>query len=231
MPTNPFVAIGDIHGRDDLLEQLLELIKTESPGIPLVFVGDYIDRGPDSRNVLKRLKKMDDANPSEVICLKGNHEAMCLEFMDTPKEAGRRWLANGGNRTLESFDVAVPSDPLDPDELLAARDALLSIAGQDFINWIRSLSPCWQSGNVVVTHAGGDPSRPIEPRRDHGLLWGHPAFFKEPRKDGLWVVHGHFIVEDAKAEDGRIAIDTGAYTTGRLTAAVVMPDEIRFLST
>lgn len=228
-PEQPFVAIGDIHGRDDLLSALLDQLRDQAPELPLVFVGDYVDRGPDSAAVLRRIMGLCQSAPQKVIALKGNHEVMLLDFIDTPEVAGPLWLRNGGAKTLESFGIPDPAD--NADALRGARDALVEQAGPGCIDWLRARPLIWQSGNVVVSHAGGDPARPIDPRRGHGLLWGHRAFLRKPRRDGLWMVHGHFIVPEPHMRAGRIAIDTGAYSTGRLSAAIVGPEGARFLST
>ncbi len=114
---------------------------------------------------------------------------------------------------------------------MQARDALLRAAGDDLVAWMRGLPLVWSSGNLHVTHAGGDPASPIEPRRGHGLLWGHPDFLRKSRQDGYWMVHGHYVVSEAASTGGRISVDTGAYATGRLTAALIEPGSVRFLST
>lgn len=230
-PTSAFVAIGDVHGRDDLLVQLLERIRTKAPGMPIVLVGDYVDRGPDSAGVLTRVRKLSLDDRENVVALKGNHEAMMLDFIDFPAKSGRGWMVNGGDRTLESFGIPAPGDAPSDDALIAARDALVAQVDPALIAWLRALPLSWQSGNVMVTHAGGNPSQPIEPRRGHGLLWGHPDFLRRPRQDGLWMVHGHFIMPEPGVRDGRISIDTGAYRTGRLTAAIITAGQVRFIST
>ncbi|SHM61246.1 serine/threonine protein phosphatase 1 [Roseovarius litoreus] len=223
-PDRAFVAVGDIHGMHDLLDALIAKLATEAPDLPLVFVGDYVDRGPDSAGVLRRLMELDpDATGGG--CLLGNHEAMMLEFLDTPDSAGRLWMANGGAETLRSFGIADPEDH--PFETL--RDRLRAAAGDALLDWLAQRPLIWQSGNVVVSHAGGDPNLPIEPRRGHGLLWGHPHLFDTPRKDGLWMVHGHFILDAPVMKAGRIGIDTGAFQTGRLTAAIIEPGYVRFI--
>ena len=230
-PEQPFVAIGDVHGRFDLLEKLLQQIDAISPDLPKVLVGDILDRGPRSAEVLRRVMKMCVETPETLICLKGNHEAMCIDFIDAPAQAGRPWLRNGGDETLHSFGIDPLDDPQDTEALKATRDALVNAMGDEMIAWLRHLPLIWRSGNVVVTHAGGDPSQPIEPRRGHGLLWGHPDFLRKPRQDGLWIVHGHIVMPEAKAEMGRISIDTGAYSTERLSAAIIDGQTPRFLHT
>ncbi len=229
-PEHPFVAIGDIHGRDDLLGNLLKQLEEQVPNLPLVFAGDYVDRGPDSAKVLARLMALSESPLKSITCLMGNHETILLDFLDHPESMARQWLRNGGVATLESFGVSVPDDSASPKAARLMRDQLVETMGTQMIAWLRSRPLVWQSGNVAATHAGADPKCPIEPRRGHGLLWGHPDFLKTPRKDGLWIVHGHFIVDTPCAEQGRISIDTGAYRTGRLTAAIVEPGNVTFLT-
>jgi len=225
-PDRPFVAVGDIHGRLDLLEALLVMLESEAPKLPLVFLGDYVDRGPDSAVVLRKLMTLEQDGAREVVCLMGNHEAMMLEFLDMPGAKWPLWTRNGGSATLRSFG-------LDPDSGSPAetRDRLRDRAGLALLEWIDERPLIWQNGNVVTSHAGGDPPRPIEPHRGHGLLWGHPKIFSTPRQDGLWMVHGHFIRDKPEMKDGRIGIDTGACHTGHLTAAIIEPGFVRFVST
>lgn len=228
-PDHPFVVVGDVHGCNAQLSNLLAMLRSDAPGLPLVFVGDYLDRGPDSAGVLRTLHLLETENP-DVVCLKGNHEAMALEFIDFPESSGRNWLKHGGAQTLDSYGLALP-DPEDDTEMVRARDAFLDKAGTSLVTWLRDRPVIWQNGNVVVSHAGGDPSQPIEPRRGHGYLWGHRDFLKKPRQDGLWMAHGHYVTKEASAKTGRIAVDTGAYLTGHLTAAIVEDGNVRFLST
>lgn len=222
-PDFPFAVIGDVHGCDNLLDALLQQLECEARDLPLVFVGDLIDRGPQSARVASRVMVM-----KNTITLKGNHEAMMLDFIDFPEQSAAIWLRNGGAQTLESYGVTAP-DPADETALLTARDAFVDALGDAGVSWFRNLPLVWQSGNVVVSHAGGDPSQPIETRRGHGYLWGHRDFLRKKRKDGLWMAHGHYITERPSAENGRIAVDTGAYSTGCLTASVIEPGAVRFL--
>lgn len=225
-PDRPLAVIGDVHGRDDLLGQLLDRLAEEAPDHAVILVGDLLDRGEQSAEVLRRV-----AAAPEIICLQGNHEVMCLEFLDEPERLGMRWLQNGGLQTLASFGVGTGGSLSNPEALRAARDRLALAMGDELIDWIRARPHVWQSGNVVVTHAGADPSRAIAEQDARSLLWGHAAFGKVPRADGLWVVHGHRITPEPRSEGGRIAVDTGAYATGQLTAALIAPGTLHFLST
>jgi serine/threonine protein phosphatase 1 len=218
--SEPVCIIGDIHGRHDLLINLLH--RVDGLG-RIVLVGDYIDRGEHSAAVIDLLMDQPDN-----VCLKGNHEAMCLAFLDDPLRYGDRWMRNGGLQTLASFGVGGIAEG---DGLARMRDGLARVMGEERINWLRGLSTHWASGNLVVTHAGADPSRRIDEQEERTLLWGHADFLTKPRSDGLWVAHGHVIVDQPSCSDGRIAVDTGAYATGRLTAAVIKEGQTTFTST
>lgn len=220
-PDEPFTAFGDIHGRADLLEKVLS---SDWKG-RLVFVGDYIDRGPDSAAVLALLSARTD-----IVAMAGNHEQMIVRFLEEPIRYGANWLRNGGNATLESFGVTVPEDLADPAVLRRAAMALSSAMGTELVRWLQTRPLSWRSGNVAVVHAGADPALPMEDQSARVLLWGHPDFHKVRREDGTWVVHGHTIVSDPRNHDGRISIDTGAYATGRLTGATVSEGTIVFSS-
>jgi len=222
-PTAPFYAIGDIHGQFDLLTRLLNQL---DPAHPVICVGDYIDRGEASAEVLRHL-----STQSDIKCLMGNHEDMLLGFLDDPKHNGSRWLRNGGLQTLASFGVSGMTETVTGDDLKRTRDALGAAMGLDLITWLRGL-PLWhQSGNVYVCHAGAAPLTSLEEQQEHHLLWGHPEFAKIARSDGNWVLHGHTIVDSPLAQNTRISIDTGAFATGHLTAALVQPGTVEFIST
>jgi serine/threonine protein phosphatase 1 len=242
-PDRPLYLIGDIHGRADLLQQLFDMIDADQAARghdhPLaVFVGDYVDRGPDSRSVLDTLMRLDAslaADPAaegEMLCLMGNHERMMLDFLDDPLEAGPRWLAHGGVQTLDSFGIGGVPEEAGDEVLRLARDALAEALSDGVEDWLRGLPLIAQCGNVAIVHAAADPGRAIDDQLAHTLLWGHPAFLEQRRADGLWVAHGHTIVPRPAAARGRIALDTGAWSSGRLTAAILAPGEpVRFLST
>ena len=229
MPQTPFVAVGDIHGRADLLDTLLDGLEGGlDPDVPVVFVGDYVDRGEQSAEVVRRL--MQTPSRFETVCLRGNHEDMMLAFLEDPAHHGPRWLRYGGLQTLASFGVPpVPQTGTEAD-WLTARDALAAAMGHDMIDWFYALAPLWQTGNVAVTHAGADPAQPIDVQDPSTFIWGHPKFESDDRQDGVWVVHGHTIVDNAIAENGRISVDTGAYATGVLSAAFIGEGHISFVT-
>lgn len=230
-PDQPFLAVGDVHGRADLLERLERIILDQAPGLPAVFVGDYLDRGEDSAAVIELLMSASQQGAQPVFCLRGNHEEMCLRFLDSPVEHGARWLKFGGLQTLASYGVRIAGEVSNPDTLRRMRDDLALAMGDPVIDWLRALPVMWRSGNIHVTHAGADPSLSMNAQPDRTLIWGHKDFAEKPRNDGQWIVYGHVIVDQPKAALGRIAVDTGAYATGRLTAALISTGAVRFLST
>lgn len=221
-PQSAFYAVGDIHGRIDLLVQLLDSL---DPRVPVVCVGDYVDRGDDSAAVLRFLQMRPD-----ITCLTGNHEKMLLDFLDNPQSNGPRWLRFGGLQTLASFGISATQSATG-EALTEIRNALVTAMGDELILWIRRLPPFHISGNVGVVHAGADPNVPITDQSAKSLIWGHPNFEITPRIDKMWIVHGHTIISEPTISAGRVAIDTGAYATGRLTAALISDSGISFTST
>lgn len=218
-PESAFSAIGDIHGRADLLERALNTLKERQ----IICVGDYVDRGDDSAGVLRLLH----ARPN-IVCLSGNHEEMMLNFIDEPEEYGNHWLRFGGVQTLASFGVFGVHEGSESAAMKLARDALIEAFEAPVLSWLRTLPTYWQSGNVAVVHAGADPNQPINEQGTETLHWGHANFGRKQRTDGVWVLHGHTIVDAPRVEDGMVAIDTGAFFTGRLTIAHVDRDGVFF---
>lgn len=231
----PLYAIGDVHGRADLLMPLVDRIMQEvaatkegSARPELVFVGDLIDRGADSRSVIEFLIAVQAWPELDPVFLVGNHELMLLQFLNDPV-AGRRWLRFGGYETLLSYDPGRIGDLGDEAELRRIAGLLKEAMGPH-LEFIENLRPWHSNGNLLITHAGADPALAPQQQTIEALCWGVPAFYQHVRQDGFWVVHGHTIVEQASIRDGRIAIDTGAYKTGVLTALKVVGSEVSFIS-
>lgn len=219
-PDVAFLAIGDVHGCVKFLEAIPELTASQGwADLPILFVGDYVDRGSDSASVLRWLYDQQQTNPEKVICLMGNHERMMLDTLEEPEKHGRRWLHHGGRETVASFGVQPIMHKGTSEDWIAMRDALREAMGPDLLDWLTNLPLSWQTGNVFACHAGAHPMMPVDMQKSSTLIWGCEEFTKRPREDGIWVLHGHTIVEQAHAIEGRIAIDTGAYATGRLTCA------------
>ncbi len=216
-PDQPLAIIGDVHGCLGLLQELMDKLPADAQ---VILVGDYIDRGEDSAGVLRFLSARKD-----LICLRGNHEDMLLSFLNDPTRHGGRWLQYGGLQTLASFQVAGVHLNANPEALEQCRDRLLCAMNNDQVDFLNTLLPSFLSGNVLVTHAGANPATPPEYQNNSDLIWGHPDFKRTPRNDGIWVAHGHVIQDLPSALKGRIAVDTGAYATGKLTAAILRPGE------
>lgn len=231
-PSAPFYAIGDIHGSTNLLEKLLAKIDKSQPNrSPVVFLGDYVDRGEDSAGTLVKLYNLSQ-DPNRVCkFLRGNHEQMLLDFLDSPNTAGPFWLMAGGRQTLASFGIKPPSANMDAKDYLDLRDRLREKLGETIETWLRQMPFSWQTGNVFLSHAGTDPTLALESQTTEALLWGSGAKKEEPRSDGIWSVQGHVIVETPQMTTGRIFLDTGAYATGILTAAQFEKGAVNFLST
>lgn len=231
-PAVPFFAVGDVHGRDDLVLRLVPRMEAAADRAEaIVFVGDYIDRGERSVRTLQLLHEITQAMPNVVRCLTGNHEQMLLEFLDEPDRFGPAWMRHGGMQTLASVGLRPLGDTASAAAWARLRNDLRDALGRDLEAWLRALPIHWQSGNVVVSHAGANPRLGIDLQRPRDFIWGHPDFAEQVRDDGIWIVHGHTIVEQPTIADGKICVDTGAYATGRLSAAFVAPGTVRFVST
>ena len=232
----PIYAVGDVHGRSDLLMPLIDRVLQDALSVPtgegrppeLVFVGDLVDRGPDSRGVLEFLSSVAEWPEFETVFLIGNHELMLLQFLDDPVK-GRNWLRYGGYETLQSYGFGRLGDLADPANLRRVAEDLKAAMGPH-LRFLSGLRPWHLNGNLLLTHAGADPALSPDAQTVEALVWGTPEFMRRRRADGLWVVHGHNVVETPSVRHGRIAIDTGAYATGRLTVMKVDGEEISFLT-
>lgn len=231
-PESPLFVIGDVHGCAGLLGSLLSRIGWPDlpEGAVLVLLGDYVDRGEESRAVLDLVAGLAAQAPGRVVTLRGNHEQMMLDFLDHPAERGPRWLRNGGLQTLASYGIGGLSESSEGAALETAANRLAAALGRERQDWLRALPLQWRSGNVHMVHAAADPALPMEAQEARVLLWGRGEFFRTPRSDGNWIVHGHTVVKEPLARNGRIAVDTGAVYTGRLTAAAIEAGKVEFIS-
>lgn len=228
-------AIGDIHGRADLLQRLLDSIHKDALGGAyrgkpvLVFLGDYIDRGMESKQVIDLLvgKAM---SPFETHFLKGNHEAAMLEFMADPA-IGPRWAEYGGRETLASYGVRPPRSRTSPEDWAAASEELKRMLPPEHVDFLRGLELSVRIGDYLFVHAGIRPGVEIQHQSEHDLLWIRDEFLNDTRPLGAVVVHGHTPAPRPHRDHRRIGLDTGAYLSGRLTAARFENDSVEFLST
>lgn len=228
-------AIGDIHGRADLLAGLLQILDrevAEAPrqgGAPLVvFLGDYVDRGPASAGVIDLLLQQRPAD-CERRYLLGNHEQAMLAFMEAPA-TNRAWLAFGGVETLASYGVEPPSPhSADVDLEFAAADLRAKLPPAH-LEFLQALELYVEEGGYAFAHAGVDPSRSLKKQRSKDLLWIRDRFLSSRRRFSHRVVHGHTPAAEPFADARRVGVDTGAYATGVLTAARIEGDQVRFLT-
>jgi serine/threonine protein phosphatase 1 len=199
-------AIGDIHGALHKLEVLMARCEHHADGRPLrfVFVGDYIDRGPDSAGVVRCVMALQAKMPERVIALKGNHEATLLGVLDGTTSFAH-WLLQGGAATLLSYGVQYPGE-----------------LPRDHLAWMRALQTSFDDGRRLFVHAGIDPEKPLDAQDEFDLLWIRDPFLSDRRDYGRLIVHGHtpLIGRLPDLQRNRLNLDTGAVFGGPLTAAV-----------
>lgn len=195
----------------------------------LVFLGDYVDRGLRSREVIEFLLA-DPAPGFETVFLKGNHEAWVLEFLEDPA-VGRQWLSGGGQATLLSYGVTAAPGPRNAAYLASLRDALANALPDAHKTFLNGLATQYVEGGYAFVHAGIRPGTALAEQREEDLLWGHAEFLDDRRDHGKVVVHGHSFAPEPVVRRNRIGIDTGVYATGRLTCLVLEGTSRRFLFT
>ena len=229
-------AIGDVHGRADLLGALLRQIDADlrqhgraETAPTLVFLGDYVDRGLESRRCVDLLLEL-AARPLETHFLKGKHDAALLNFLANPT-SGDRWLRKGGAETLFSYGVQAPLNRHSTRELARTADALRAAMPAAHLNFFDRLKLHVRFGDYLFVHAGLKPGLPLEKQQERDLLSIGEPFLKARKEWPFVVVHGHSPVERFYRDARRIGVDTGAYATGRLSAVCLEGDAVRLLST
>jgi len=228
-------AVGDIHGRADLLESLLLTIRKDAQqgtlrGRPiLIFLGDYIDRGFQSKEVIDLLLG-DLVSPFETYFMKGNHEAAMLQFLTEPA-MGPRWAEFGGAETLVSYGVRPPRTRTSLDEWVNASEELNRALPKQHLDFLVSLQISVRIGDYMFVHAGVRPGVELAKQSEHDMLWIREEFLNDVRPLGAVVVHGHTPATKPHRDSRRVGIDTGAYLSGRLTAARFEHEAVEFLST
>jgi serine/threonine protein phosphatase 1 len=228
-------AIGDIHGRADLLMRLLhDLHEDIAPGgfegrPILIFLGDYVDRGFQSKDVINVLLS-EMVSPFETYFLKGNHEAAMLQFLGDPA-IGPRWAEFGGAETLVSYGVQPPRTRTSIEEWMMAAEALSLALPPEHLHFLSNLDLCVQVGDYVFVHAGVRPGVPLDQQTEQDLLWIREEFLGDRRALDAVIVHGHTPAPRPYKDSRRIGLDTGAYLSGRLTAARFEHDKVYFIMT
>ena len=232
-PGRRIYAIGDIHGRADLLEELLAAIERDQAGrrpaeTMLVFLGDLVDRGPDSRLVVERLMAL-GKGPVPARFLMGNHEEVFLRALSGDLRALRFLIRIGGRATVLSYGIAL--DDYASLDFEALGDRLRELVPQSHVDFLSSFEEWIEVGDYLFVHAGIRPGVDLGAQKGSDLRWIRDDFLDSRDDFGKLVIHGHSITEDVDVQPNRIGIDTGAFESGQLTAIGLEGGERWFLST
>lgn len=226
-------VVGDIHGRLDLLRTLHAKIRQDSETARgdriVVYIGDYVDRGDDSKGVIDELLA-DPLAGFEPIYLKGNHEEALLNFLEHP-EVARDWFSFGGDAAVMSYGVPVIPGALTDERLLDMQAAFRDALPDAHLRFLSDLRLFYEIGDYLCVHAGISPGRPLDRQRPEDLLWIREEFLESEKLHGKVVVHGHSVTETPDVQENRIGIDTGAYFSNCLTCLVLEGATHRFLRT
>ncbi len=232
-------AIGDIHGRLDLLMELLEAIifdrahTISNARVPsqtfIVFLGDYIDRGHQSREVIEFLSQVSIVD-TEIIFLKGNHEQVAIEFLNQ-ENSEIKWLDYGGVETLSSYGLDVKDAKPEGAELSALKSQFADALPNHHLRFLNGLKSYWIRDEFMFVHAGVKPGKPVESQTDKEFLWIRDDFLNSIQKLPFIIVHGHTPEPEPVWDGRRIGVDTGAYISNTLTAAKLYKGSVEFLST
>ncbi len=232
-PGKRLYAIGDVHGCLDEMERLLELVRADDAARPrkachIVFLGDLVDRGPDSRGVLRRLR---ERPPDFAAChfLKGNHEEMMVRALSGEPDLIPAWLEHGGRSCAVSYGV-------DPSALRATEPehlehVLLSHVPKADIDFLSGFADRVRFGDYLLVHAGVRPGVPLDMQTGADLRWIRAEFLESDVRHDAMIVHGHTITDEVVRRPNRIGIDTGAYRTGILSALRLEDAETSVLMT
>lgn len=226
-------AIGDIHGCYDQVENLLQKIKTDNDyrdetETYLIFLGDLIDRGPNSRGVIELLEDLpyDFAKPFFIM---GNHEEMMVRGLSGEPKLLTDWLEYGGFECAESYGV--PRNQLIGQDPLAQEYILQSAIPRKHVEFLSGFLDYVRFGDFLFTHAGIMPGVPIDQQHSRDLRWIRHPFLEHKKDHGVMVIHGHTISDEIEVRSNRIGLDTGAYKTGRLSAVCIEDAHVSFITT
>ncbi len=224
-------AIGDIHGRDDLFEKMIERIRGDSALLGerpvIVLLGDYIDRGASSREVLDRILSLEHADWCDLVALLGNHEETLLNFL-SDASCGPAWVEYGASATLASYGVYTPAMRTDPEAWEQVREDLVTAVPPAHVDLLKRMRLTYRDGDYFFVHAGVRPDVPLEAQGAEDFLWIRGAFLQARQACEYVVVHGHTPAEAPANDRWRVGLDTGAYATGTLTA-MRFKEESRFV--
>lgn len=215
-------AFGDIHGRADLLKKMFTVIDADLERNPVsrpieVFLGDYVDRGPNSAQTLDLL--LERSLYRETVFIKGNHELFLLEVLRDPTKL-EDWRKFGGLQTLMSYGIQPSLNP-DATEQADLISELIEVMPGDHLRFLQELKPSFLCGDFFFVHAGVRPGIPLKEQQEADLLWIRNEFLDSEEYFGKFIVHGHTPVREPDIRPNRINIDTGAYATGNLTLLTI----------
>jgi serine/threonine protein phosphatase 1 len=225
-------AVGDIHGRLDLLDELLSRVNADIALRPtarpvFVFLGDYIDRGPSSRETIDRL--IEHGGTNECVFLKGNHEQIAIKCLSDPSLFDR-WMRLGGVETLVSYGVA-PGNLANGKQIVELQSAFHGALPQAHFRFFRDQQTSFGCGDFFFAHAGVKPRVELSRQAENDLLWIREEFLSSNEDFGKIVIHGHTPTREIEVRPNRINIDTGAFATGRLTCLVIEESSLSVIDT
>lgn len=215
-------AIGDIHGCSDLLRALTDAVLDDVAACQpketvLVFLGDYVDRGPDSKGVLDLLSDLSRRTDTQVHFLRGNHEERMEAFLSQP-QLGPGWCEYGGRECLGSFGIVPPGASDGPELWEEASRSLNAALDENHRAVLASLKASVALGDFFFAHAGAEPGVPLGEQDPEALMWIRGRFLNDRNAFEKMIVHGHTPEPEVHVDNRRVGIDTGAYATGVLTA-------------
>lgn len=235
-PDTVIYAIGDVHGRCDLLELLTTRIAKDAAtrragNRLLVLLGDYVSRGVSSRRVIELLLAPPPAGFTRV-ALRGNHEDLWLRYIEGELDAGRHWFDFDGMDVLADYGVDVGDRTRrDSATLESLRERFAAALPAEHLAFVRSTPASHRSGDYLFVHAGVRPGVPLAQQDVRDLMWIRKPFIDSTLDHGAVVVHGHCIVRQPELRANRIGIDTGAYSSGVLSCVVLEGERLDILQT
>lgn len=228
-------CIGDIHGRADLLEAMHEGIGADLAQNPpageavLVYIGDYVDRGLQSREVIQSI--LDDPLPALTkVCLKGNHDDSALQFLHDAA-FGPVWFSYGGDATLLSYGVRMTAGKIGAERFEDMRQQFEAALPPSHLEFLTGLQMMYECGDYLFVHAGVRPGVGFADQKPEDLMWIRDEFLDSRQDFGRVVVHGHSVTDAPDLRANRIGIDTGAYASNRLTCLILEADQRFFIAT
>lgn len=227
--------MGDIHGRLDLLENLYQQIIHDAKGfsgrVILIYLGDFIDRGEHSKQVIDFLMTVQQPQEAfESIYLRGNHEQILLDFLHDENVA-RSWLLFGGKEMLASYDIHIQRIPIKKNDLISLQQRLLDSLPDSHYQFIKNTQFFYTMGSYFFVHAGVNPKKRLNKQKHNDFLWIRESFIDYPKPFEKIIVHGHTIAETVQLLPNRIGVDTGAYESGVLSCLVLQADQQRVIHT